>query len=314
MNSPRRWRLGSPMNSTSKKAVKSAKRTRKQKIVRNPYNGGVGSAPVAVSSDLRQYTYFKPGRKATALKMHTCVPIAEICNSVVNLSGGAMRVSGQSYNAIQLNLTAPFARSNGPPLVTNAVDYTSPVYDLIGSAFTRYRISKLVFHYQPQSQATAPGRLVFAFARDAQHPLVWGTGTQAALLACADSKAFMPWATWSLDVSNELDDTLYYTFDASQNTASDRFSDFGVIGLTTSLANQATTDISGVLYMESEIELEEFCPITVTRPSLAALASKLAVSGPVDKSDVSENKYLSDQDAMLKKIAQTYQLVNTRAA
>jgi hypothetical protein len=175
---------------------------------------------------------------------------------------------------MQLNLTEPVALQPAGTAVSD--EYVSPVFDLIASAFARYRVNKLVFHYEPQASATTSERLVFAFAEDPVHPLLWSNpvpGTSE-LLALADSIAFAPWRGWSMDVTSRLQNTLFYTFSdptAAVSTFADRFSDFGVISLVGATPNGTGAIQCGVLYMEVDIELEEFCPIVSVSPSSAAL-------------------------------------------
>lgn len=305
------------MNSTSKsraeKAVKPSRKQRKQ--ARQGLRASVGGAPVAISNDLRQFTRFTAGRNGAGLKMHTCCAISEVIRSVNSSTPAALQIpiagTPTGVTAVQLNLTSPYARLGG--VSSGSANFLSPVWDLIGSAFTRYRVNKLVFHYEPQSATTNGERLVFAFARDPDHPLLWtASPTSANNLSVADSVAFMPWRGWSMDVTKELDDTLYYTYDfnASVTSATDRFSNFGVISCVTSGINSGLpSEVCGVLYMETEVELIEFCPISVTRPSLSLLASKLPARG--DKNDGAKPAKVDEKEAMLKKLADTYQLVTS---
>lgn len=302
MNSPKRWNLGSPMNSTSNKKTRKAGKAKRVKRSNNSRSEAMG-APAAVSNDLQQYTRFTGSKNG--LVMHTCCAVAEINKtSTAPISGGALKMLGNNLASVQLNLTAPIGRNASGAF---AAPFLSPVWDLIGSAFTRYRVRKLVFHYEPQAASTESGRLVFAFAEDPDHPLLWAAApTSSNLLAVADSVAFMPWRPWSMDVTDKLDNTLYYTYDfnATATSATDRFSNFGVMACVTSdLA--AETVVGGVLYMETEIELVEFCPVSVTRPALSNLARKLL---PVDSEVV--RKRDTEQDVIYKKIDQTYQYIN----
>jgi hypothetical protein len=181
--------------------------------------------------------------------------------------------------SLQLNATSPAVLSDSG--TKSEQDYLSPVFDLIGSAFVRYRVEKLVFHYEPQCSATTTERMVFAFAVDPMHPVLWNASvpTQSGLLSLADSVAFAPWRAWSLDVSQRLEKERLYTFsDASTSVGAftERFSDFGVISCITS-ASLTSSAPSGVLYAEIVVGFDEFCPISLSRPDMAsALLPKLA--------------------------------------
>lgn len=307
------------MNSTSKSkanvAKNAAKPSRKQrKTARAGLRATVGGAPVAVSNDLRQYTRFSSGRSGETLKMTTCCAISEVLRNIASPTKGALWLNGLGVNAVQLSLTSPYGRLGAAGFNT---PFTSPVWDLIGSAFTRYRVNKLVFHYEPQSATTNGERLVFAFARDPDHPLLWtATPSSANNLSVSDSVAFMPWRAWSLDVSKEMDNTLYYTYDfnASTTSATDRFSNFGVISCVTSGPTDSN-DPCGVLYMETEIEFLEFCPISVTRPSLVTLGEKLSRQQALPaagKEPTPQRPKEDEQEAMLRKLAETYHILGSR--
>lgn len=235
--------------------------------------GPASGAPVAVSSDLQQFVRFKPSSRG--VRMHTCAAACEVLSTGVT-NGRGLFISGNGAQSVQLNLTQPTRISGTARAVS---DYYSPVYDLIGSAFVRYKLHKVVIHYQPQAKADADGRLVFAYAKDPEHPLVTNTAiTQANLLAVSDSIAFMPWKSWSMDVTHLQDDTLYYTYSdpATGGTAAifnERFSDFGIMGCVTDVVGGAVIKC-GVIYLELDVELVEFCPIVLVSPSSKIASAK----------------------------------------
>ena len=74
-----------------------------------------------------------------------------------------------------------------------------------------------------------------------------------------------------MDVTSRLQDTLFYTYTdptAAVSTFADRFSDFGVISLSGATSTVASVKC-GVIYMEIDLELEEFCPIVNVSPAAA---------------------------------------------
>jgi len=229
-------------------------------------------APAGVSQDLQQFTEFYPhpaGR--TGIQIHSCAAIYNVRKIAAGSVGGALSgiTAGESIS-IQLNLTDPAGLANAG--TKSAHGFLTPIFDLIGSAFVRYKVKKLVFHYEPQASATDSQRLVFAFANDPLHPVLWNATVpgQDDLLSLSDSIAFMPWRAWSMDVTESLTKESLYTYSSSSTTVAEfveRFSDFGVISCITS-ANTGTSTFGGVLYMETIVELDEFCPISVTRPAL----------------------------------------------
>lgn len=227
-------------------------------------------APAGVSQDLQQFTHFLPSGNREHLRMHACAAICQI-DKIAN-GGGALRPASGAQISGQLNLTAPaWLASAG---TKSEQDYVSPVFDLIGSAFVRYKVNKCVFHYEPQSSATTDERLVFAFAADPLHPVLWNATppSQTDLLALADSIAFAPWRSWSMDVTEKLlDKTILYTYSDSATTVgefNERFSDFGVISCVSDTVS-GTTAFCGVLYMDLDVTLMEFCPIVNVSPAAA---------------------------------------------
>lgn len=257
-------------------------------------------APQAVSQDLQQFTRFLPGRNSSSLRMHTCFAVCNVLrqNAIASDAGAIEMLNANPANSLQLNLTSP-ARLTEAGTKGNA-DYLSPIFDLIGSAFVRYKVDKAVFHYEPQSPTDVTQRMVFAFAQDPVHPVLWNSSgvTQNELLSQADSIAFAPWRAWSMNVTNNLQKTLLYTYSSTSTTAGEfdeRFSDFGVISMLSSDSSTGTDTPCGVLYLEAIIELHEFCPITTVSPSSKMmLAKKLALTCR-DKKKLEQQKQKSEK-------------------
>jgi hypothetical protein len=232
-------------------------------------------APAGVSQDLQQFTRFLPSSRQDGIRIHTCAAIAQVAKTIAASNGALIPGSGSSTAvSAQLNMTDPAWLVVGGTKIS--ANYVTPVFDLIASAFVRYRVKRAVFHYEPQAAATDGERLVFAFANDPLHPILWNSTppTSSSLLTVADSIAFMPWRAWSMDVTERLGKEDLYTYSSSSTTVAEfveRFSDFGVMSCVTSSVSQASDLPCGVIYLETEIELMEFCPISVTRPSSLAL-------------------------------------------
>lgn len=247
-------------------------------------NWGPATAPVAVSRNRSQETTFSRGSKPGSLVMHTNAAICRILKETTSATtGAALNFPGGVGISCELNLTHPLRLGVGG---TAALDgFITPIFDLIASAFVRYRLKRLAFHYEPQAAATDAEQMVFAFAADPVHPVLWNSTipTADSMLALADSRAFMPWEPWTMDVTSRVDTkTIMYTYSdpaTTVGTFSERFSDFGVISCTGAKLSQGAVASGGVLYMETEIELMEFCPISVTRPAAAKHVVKL-LSGP----------------------------------
>jgi putative flippase GtrA len=269
------------VNSRQRARAANARANRRATMIsanRRRAAAAMGGAPVAISEDMQQFTRFGGGSSPDSITMHTCVALTELLRVANHSSGTAIGTPGGPGISLQLNLTQPARLSNAGTKFNTS--YITPVFDLIASAFVKYKVHKLVFHYEPQSAATTTERMVFAFAEDPMHPVLWNATlpTQDTLLGLADSIAFAPWRSWSMDVSHKLSRNEFYTFtDPSTTVASfaERFSDFGVMSCITSATD--TTQISaGVLYVETIVELMEFCPISVTLPASKFLSSKFS--------------------------------------
>lgn len=224
------------------------------------------SAPVGVSDMKIQYTRFERGSGDSSLVMHSCAALTNLNISSVGSAGSVatMQFNGSAIQrqSAQLALTQLVVAAGGTSVVDNMI---SPAWDLIASAFTRYRVKRCIFHYRPQSTTTQAGRLVFAFAADPDHPLIFSsTPSTNKLLACADSIPFAPWNAWSMDVTSRINrDMLMYTFDPSGATTegSDRFGSFGSIGCLADTTQVGGPSI-GLIYIEMTVEFVEFCPVS----------------------------------------------------
>lgn len=200
----------------------------------------------------------------------------------IGTTDGLRDSSGAFFASAQLNLTSPGGITVAGAAAAHA--FISPQWDLIASCFTKYRVKRVKFRYFPQSTTTKDNRLVFSFASDANHPLVFGAATQSSLEAVADSIPFAPWCAWDMDVTSKVSKDWMYTYDGlspqvQTNISSyiERFASFGTVGCITAINGTAVTgDVFGLLYLELGIEFCEFCPVSVTRPALLErLHSKL---------------------------------------
>jgi hypothetical protein len=89
-----------------------------------------------------------------------------------------------------------------------------------------------------------------------------------------------------MDISHRLRDQSFYTFAYDDNALTsvndqviERLNDFGIIGCVTSGQTNGSPAIGGVLYMESVIEYEEFCPLTQTVSQVSDAEAALAKAG-----------------------------------
>lgn len=224
------------------------------------------------SSYRRQRTTFA-GKENLPVKYS--IAIYQIGTGAATIDGlrGSSGVANQTSCA-RLNLIDQYGYTVAGASTQNP--FLSPEPDLLTSSFTRFRATSLRFRYEPQSGTDTQEQSVFAFAADPAHPLINTTsGTQAKLLSVADSIPFAPWRAWELDVSRSLDKNVWLwtsdllTAGSTTNDQLERLNALGCIGCIASIAGTAGTgDVFGVLYMDITVEYKEFCPISVTRPSL----------------------------------------------
>lgn len=297
-----------------------SKRTRRRKGARST-NGRrtqnfVSSAPAGTNEFMQHYTRFKG--EGQSLLIDACLPICEVVfRTAANAGIGTLSFNNPLGGTLPLFSTAlgltnciGIAQNTGSgvatyPQVITPVEYITPVYDLIGSCFVRWRIENLVFHYTPQATTTANGRAVVAFADDPVHPVLWQdvrdvsnvlisgqNPSQTNLLALGDSMAFAPWLPWSLDVSDRCkQNELYTSFrlevadaEATITPASVRGDTAGVLaalrqsGMGTlscrTLTTEAADFVGGIIWMEASIRLIEFCPVALTIASAPAVSLK----------------------------------------
>lgn len=206
--------------------------------------------------------------------MSSTAAMYEVCGGTLNSNIPGMKDgAGAQLCAAQLNLTKPAGLNNAAAAAE--APFISPQWDLIASCFTKYEVKRKKFHYYPQCATTETNRMVFAYASDPNHPSIWAAAPSQALLeSLAESIPFSPWAAWQMDVTNVgLSKAEYFTYDAlaaavgtSASSYLERFASFGSIGCLASDADAGA--VYGLIYLELEIELFEFCPVSVTRPAL----------------------------------------------
>ncbi len=267
------------------KAKKSGKtKGSSARLQANKKGGGVirKSAPAAVSTFVKQWMSFYGSGETLGLKGK--IALFDVSTSGNVGTNNALIGSGaQGVYACRLSPTSPTTTTTAVAYST-AIGFISPALDLLGSAFTRYKVKKNLFHYLPLFTTNSTQQLIFGFAADPCHPLLSASTatvpTFSGIESLSDSRPFAPWDEWTMDVSKKLPkDWLYLSSNSGDTTAGSdtaRFDNWGSIACVTSTAGTATAERYGVLYLEFDIEFKEFCPISVTRPALLrALSDKL---------------------------------------
>jgi len=263
-----------PTKKQQKKTTPRLKKARKSGGQQSGAQRGASSIAAGYSTSRKQKMLFN-GKECLTLKFTSALYEIGAGNATTDGLRGVNGVASQT-SAVSLSFVNPGGYTAAGASTSNP--YLSPGPDLISSCFTRVTPKGLRFRYCPQSGTNTTNRMVFGFAADSSNPLVISTApSQVRLEALADSRPFAPWEEWEMDVSYALDKkTKLYTSDqinttSAQELVNDRLNSLGSIGCMSSAAGTATTgDVFGVLYADMELEFSEFCPISVTRPTLHA--------------------------------------------
>jgi hypothetical protein len=308
---------GKKSSNTVNKRSNTAPRKGMQGMRKNT-GGGFSSAPAAMSDFLKQHIKF--GGSGDTLNISGLIAVANIGHTATaGTFVGFVDGLGQAGGAIRLSPTNPATLNSGGAAAVGG--FVSQALDLLGSAFTRYKAKKLKFHYRPQSGTNSTQQLVFAFAADPVHPLIGAASTVVTaqgLESLADSIPFAPWAPWDMDVSSKLDPVPWlYTdsnsiADGATPSETSRFDSFGSIGCFAATASTTTAANYGVLYMSFDMDFKEFCPISVTRPSLMRLRDKIKAHMTRDPMTVkSVSSFSSPTFHSETKVLDLAELVNT---
>jgi hypothetical protein len=134
-----------------------------------------------------------------------CLAAVDALGSGVQYSGGTILLNPMVNQIIAYGETAP---------QIGMVAYNSPQLGLQSLAYSKYKLNRLGFAYQPQgqtfqatSQMLAESRMRFSFTGDPTHPIIGmlgyrGTGTidYSILTETPNSVQFSEWNAWSLDI------------------------------------------------------------------------------------------------------------------
>jgi len=240
-------------------------------------------APAATSAYVKQYVDFYGTGETLGMRGKLALFDVSTSGNVGTFNGLVGGGSAIGVSACRLSPTSPTTTTTAVAY-SSAVGFISPALDLLGSAFTRYKQKKAVFHYLPLFTTNSTQQLIFGFAADPCHPQLSASTATAptfsGIESLSDSRPFAPWCEWKMDVSSKLTkEWLYLSSNSGDTTAGSdtaRFDNWGSIACVVATAGTATAERYGVLYLEFDMEFKEFCPISVTRPSLLrALADKL---------------------------------------
>jgi len=236
-------------------------------LARSPLVGSTMAAS-AVSQPSGQSYDFGPAGKRGALRCRFKTPMCGLITGTTTAIDG-MNFPGPitaSYSAI--NPLGCVVRSAAAVTATPA-PFQSPVLQLLGGLFTRYRVNRLKFLYHPAAPTSGASvvPMFFAYSSDPAHELSQdGSILVADPLNLPNSLEFAPWLPWEMDVTKDLPVRDLYT----QGEAGTSFSNIDIVQLRqscvggiflTGTSNGTTTASSiGELYLEIDLTFEDICP------------------------------------------------------
>jgi len=255
---------------------KSRKRNRGKKrssgkssshLARSPLVGSTMAAS-AVSQPSGQSYDFGPGGKRGALRCRFKTPFSGVITGTTTAIDGMNFPGPATASYAAINPLGCVVRTAAAVTATPA-PFQSPVLQLLGGLFTRYRVNRLKFLYHPAAptSGTSVVPMFFAYSSDPAHELSQdGTILVADPLNLPNSLEFSPWLPWEMDVSKDLPIRDLYT----QGEAGTSFSNIDIVQLRqscvggiflTGTSNGTTTASSiGELYLEIDLTFEDICP------------------------------------------------------
>lgn len=148
------------------------------------------------------------------------------------------------------------------------------------SCFSRYRLTRLRFIYDPIGSTASAVRLAFAYSNDPLSPAFYSAlgfdyTAYNSLLTVPGSRAFSPWMAWSQNVA--VDDNWKYVDNSASDTiaaANVRQEAYGVI-MCLADSNPGTDYTYGILSIDFSIDLLDPCPLPTVPTTNLALHSSL---------------------------------------
>jgi hypothetical protein len=252
------------------------------------------SAPAAVSS-MEHRKFEMSGNLFTGVRLKVLEPFGGVCqpqSTVYDMQASsfpAFQIASSNNGTSIQAASTPYAMGLNPVAMpfyfavsstnwdTGAAFSDSNVQTLIASAFSRYRVSKLTFHYRPTCPSITQGRLVFAYSQDVSHPLIgiseFSTSQYPGLSTLengSNSISFAPWVGWSLAVPVDSDPrymSLDGVYGASTNAVYDaadlRHNCFGSVCCLNNVKSTGDALRVGELYWEIEMEFYDPVPISI---------------------------------------------------
>jgi hypothetical protein len=282
---------GVSSNSQKKNKRKKVRSRRRQpSSLGSTTRNGVSLAPAGVSSSGR--TAMRYESRGNNLVTKGRIEICQVGHAAVNVQTVKDALHFRGGSAYAMNCTfgttnplgSIFSGSGSP---NTHYDYVSPFLDLIGSAYSQYKVHKLKFIYLPTDSSIDTDTYTFAWSEDPLNPNLSTTlanSDNATILQCVeDCVTFAGWNQWEMDVSHTLDKKFYYNYDdpgsgiiTSEDAEFTRFSCPGIFACIVTTSEGAPTKAQvGTLWAEFEIEFKSISPCTQTYPSLDLLSKRI---------------------------------------
>jgi len=291
---------------------------------------GLQEAPSAVTAiDMDRHLTLESQPNGN-LKVRFCLPLCDLTSSPNNYELGAAFSINSALNdtvvvgsTVLLNPMVMVAEAYGVtnPQMSMCVP-SSPHVGLQALSFSRYRMNKLGFAYQPQGQTTqstadtlAESRLRFCYTSDVTHPIIGsmsyrGTGTieYSLLNETPNSVQFAEWNPWTLQIRDVPDSWLYINFPrfvpATANFGLDfqavsRQTFFGAMSCFDSDSSSATRVLMphGQIWMSGEVEFADPSPLLYNYipPQITRMPSIVhnAIHGTLDEIKTTEDDVLT---------------------
>jgi hypothetical protein len=288
-------------DSSSKTPTSSSLRTK----VPAPSIGGSGrliapkfsaEAPAAVSTMSHRH-FEMAGNLFTGVRCRVLEPFAGVCypqSTVYDMGQGAYPAwqLGASFNGTTvLTASTPYTMALNPIAMpcyfaanstqwyTGVAFSDSNVLTLIASAFSRYRIHSLKFHYRPACPTDTSGLLCFGYSEDCSHPLIGVSEFSnsnypgiSTLENGSNSVVFAPWLPWSMAVPVDtaprylsVDGVYAETTSSVVYDAADiRHTNFASACLLANTNSSAGAIRLGEMYWEIDIDLYDAVPLSLS--------------------------------------------------
>lgn len=241
------------------------KKASKKKKQRRGGNSGSSSGVKALSSlsasfgqgnvtQVQRYLRFSPApqKRGTeaGVRISGCINLYDIGPAASSSVGGGMLLNRGASSTSTATISP-----------TNAAFVSSYLQQFAG-CFSRFRFSRLRFHYRPAAYATTATGFggIFGYVDDSEHRAATSPSV-AVLDNLMSSFKFPVWEPWDFDCPLPMQDELYYTTVLVSDGADFRQCAQGTLIILQTTPNPTATITYGSLYMSFDLDLYDASPI-----------------------------------------------------